>query len=145
MTERTALRKQLSALMQESDPQLSDVAFNDLALRIFRFQFEHNTPYRKYCERRAVVPDAIGHWLQVPAVPTAAFKEAALVSGNAEDAEAIFRTSGTTQGKEKRGMHYVLDLDLAVLMDRQHQLPRQGPLADHERPEEPRDRPDARR
>jgi hypothetical protein len=112
MTERVALRNQLSALMKESDPQLSDVAFNELALRIFGFQFEDNTPYRKYCERRGVVPDAIDHWLQVPAVPTAAFKEAALVSGNAANAEAIFRTSGTTQGKEKRGVHYVLDLDL---------------------------------
>ena len=94
MTEGVALRNQLSALMKESDPHLSDVAFNDLALRIFHFQFEHNAPYRKYCERRAIAPNTVDHWLQVPAVPTAAFKEVALVSGDATNAQAIFRTSG---------------------------------------------------
>lgn len=112
MQEHTSLRNQLAALMQESDPQLSDVAFNHLALRTFQFQFEHNQPYRKYCERRAVTPDRIDHWLQIPAVPTAAFKEAALVCGDADYAQAVFRTSGTTQGREKRGLHYVLDLQL---------------------------------
>jgi hypothetical protein len=112
MTERTPLRNELLRLMQESQPQLSDAAFNDLALRIFRFQFEHNLPYRKYCERRGVYPHSVRDWVNVPAVPTAAFKEAALVSGDASDAAAVFRTSGTTHGEEKRGAHYVLDLEL---------------------------------
>ena len=111
MAEPATLRKQLLTMMQEGSTDLSDDAFNDIALRIFRFQFEHNLPYRKYCQRR-IEHMAVDHWLQVPAVPTAAFKEAALVTGSHGDAQAVFKTSGTTQGQEKRGAHYVLDLEL---------------------------------
>jgi hypothetical protein len=48
----------------------------------------------------------------VPAVPTAGFKHVPLVAGNPVDAEAVFRTSGTTMGGERRGAHYILDLAL---------------------------------
>jgi hypothetical protein len=97
---------------QPFDEPLSDDAFNQHALRIFAFQFEHNAPYAAYCVRRERTPAAVAHWTQIPAVPTAAFKEVALVAGNAERAEAVFRTSGTTRGFEKRGVHYVLDTSL---------------------------------
>lgn len=107
-----SLRKQILAAMQRRDFSLDDDAFNDLALRVFEFQFTHNLPYRKYCERRQVQPGRVPHWLQIPAVPTAAFKEAALVAGDANAAQAVFLTSGTTQGQEKRGKHHVLDLEL---------------------------------
>ena len=91
---------------------LSDDDFTWLALSVFRFQFQNNLPYRKYCERRDATPDVIAQWLEIPALPTAAFKEARLVAGDAADAQAVFRTSGTTLGTEKRGAHYLLDLEL---------------------------------
>jgi Acyl-protein synthetase, LuxE len=111
MAERESLQHQIIALTQD-DTELSDVAFNDLAVSVFQFQFEHNTPYRRYCERRGVRPDRVQQWLDIPPVPTAAFKEAKLVAGDAELAEAVFLTSGTTRGAEKRGAHYVLDLSV---------------------------------
>ena len=112
MPERAALRQDIIALMQRDLPPVSDDAFNHLSKRVFKLQFDNNNPYRRFCERRGVAPDTIRTWLDIPAVPTAAFKAAALVSGNAADAEAVFKTSGTTQGEENRGTHYVLDLEL---------------------------------
>jgi hypothetical protein len=60
-------------------------------------------------------------------VPTDAFKAAPLVVGGADAAVAVFRTSGTTQGAERRGMHYFPDLALydAALREgfRAHLLP----------------------
>ena len=86
--------------------------FDALAAAAFRHQFERNEPYHRYCERRALRPADVRSWEDVPAVPTAAFKEAALICGDPRDAEAVFRTSGTTEGPERRGAHYVLDLAL---------------------------------
>lgn len=94
------------------DETLSDEEFDDLARRVFAYQFERNAPYAAYCRRRGLLPDAVEHWSEIPAVPTAAFKEVPLVSGDADRAEAVFRTSGTTLGHERRGVHYILDLSL---------------------------------
>ncbi len=86
--------------------------FNRLAVAAFRRQFAANEPYRRYCERRDATPQTVEHWSSIPAVPTAAFKSAALVCGDAAGAEIVFRTSGTSQGADRRGAHYVRDLSL---------------------------------
>jgi len=92
------------------DQPLDDDAFDRLAQRVFAYQFQRNGPYAAFCERRGLTPADITHWTDIPSVPTAAFKEVALVAGSAGEAEAVFRTSGTTQGEEKRGSHYIPDL-----------------------------------
>jgi hypothetical protein len=92
--------------------ELDDAAFNELALRIFAYQLAHNAPYAAYARLRGRGEDEVLHWSEIPAVPTAAFKEVPLVSGPASSAEAVFRTSGTTRGEERRGEHYLLDLSL---------------------------------
>jgi len=102
-------------------------SFEQLALRVFAYQYARNAAYRRYCERRKVTPETVQRWQAIPPVPTAAFKEAALICGDRSDAEAVFRTSGTTQGAEKRGAHYVRDLGLyeaaALPNFREHLLP----------------------
>jgi hypothetical protein len=106
-----ALRSMLVDLFGNPiDEPLDDDAFNRAALRVFAYQFAHNAPYAAFCQRRERTPATVEHWTDVPAVPTAAFKEVALTAGDAAGAEAVFRTSGTTQGVEKRGVHHVLDL-----------------------------------
>lgn len=94
------------------DQPLLDAEFNRIALRVFAHQYQRNAPYAAFCERRGRTPAQVTHWTQVPPVPTAAFREVSLVAGNAADAEAVFRTSGTTRGAEKRGVHYVLDVSV---------------------------------
>jgi hypothetical protein len=91
---------------------LDDAEFNALALRAFDYQMRHNAPYAAYARRRGREEGTLTHWSEIPAVPTAAFKEVALVSGDPASAEAVFRTSGTTRGEERRGEHYLPDLTL---------------------------------
>ncbi|MGQ0561920.1 MAG: LuxE/PaaK family acyltransferase [Gemmatimonadota bacterium] len=106
----SAIRNALKAVMRRgAGSRIPDAEFNDLALRAFAHQFELNVPYRRYCERRGRTPGAVANWTEIPAVPAGAFKEVALVAGNALDAAVIFRTSGTTRGAEQRGVQYLLD------------------------------------
>lgn len=108
-----ALRSGLAELLtMPFDASPDDDAFDSLALSIFRYQYERNAPYAAFCDRRGLTPVTVGHWSQIPAVPTAAFREVALVAGDPGAAAAAFRTSGTTRGTEKRGTHYVMDLAL---------------------------------
>jgi len=83
--------------------------FDPLALQVFAFQFERSPAYRRYCEAKDKTPDNVGSWREIPAVPTAAFKELDLVC---DQPEKVFFTSGTTQGPTKRGRHSVPRLDL---------------------------------
>ncbi|MGQ0813756.1 MAG: LuxE/PaaK family acyltransferase [Gemmatimonadota bacterium] len=107
------IRAALHELMRRgADAKLSEPEFNSLALRVFAHQFEHNAPYRRYCERRGRTPADTTRWTDMPAVPTGAFKEVALVAGNPKNAQLVFKTSGTTRGAEKRGIHYILDPSL---------------------------------
>ncbi|HEY4595504.1 MAG TPA: hypothetical protein VIJ02_03825 [Thermoanaerobaculia bacterium] len=78
-------------------------SFADLALAAFAWQFERVEPYRRLCERRGVSPRTVTDWRQVPAVPTAAFKTLTLAAAPAVE---IFRSSGTTQGEERRSVHH---------------------------------------
>jgi hypothetical protein len=102
----------LSRIAAGAHTPLSDGDFDRLARAVFAHQFACNTPYRQFCERRGVSPGGVGHWGEIPAVPTDAFKAAALVCGDPSGAAAVFRTSGTTAGRERRGTHYLPDLAL---------------------------------
>ena len=91
------------------DGTLTDAAFNALALRCFAYQFDNNPVYADFARTRGTLPK--DSWRQIPAVPASGFKAVRLVSGEQENVERVFRTSGTTSGVE-RGAHHVLDLGL---------------------------------
>jgi hypothetical protein len=95
-----------------SGARIPDPEFEALALAIFNHQFLHNVPYQAYCRSRGATPETVRHWTEVPAVPTSAFKVVPLVCGDPADAQAVFRTSGTTAGPGRRGEHYVPDLTI---------------------------------
>jgi len=86
--------------------------FNELAHAAFTLQFERIPAYRTLCERQGRTPKSVSRWHDVPAVPSAAMKALELCAGDAERPEAIFLTSGTTQGSDARGRHLVPRLDL---------------------------------
>jgi len=79
--------------------------FNQLALELFALQFKHNAVYRKICEGRRLTPKVVEHWTQIPAVPTAAFKELELTCLASEERIAVFHSSGTTEQKPSRHYH----------------------------------------
>jgi len=83
--------------------RLDDARFNDLALRLFSYQLRYNAPYARYCA--AVRITAPRSWEEIPAVPAAAFKEAAVTTFDPAKAALLFETSGTTGGAV--GRHYM--------------------------------------
>lgn len=100
------LDRDLIALLQQGcDQETDDATFNALAMRIFAYQFSANTPYQKFCQRRAQTPETVTHWRQVPAVPIGAFKELTLSCIAPEAAEAVWMSSGTTK-PERRSRHF---------------------------------------
>jgi hypothetical protein len=86
--------------------------FNELALELFALQFKHNSAYRKICEARTLMPQVVEHWTQIPAVPTAAFKELELTSLAPDERTAVFHSSGTTEQKPSRHFHYASSLEI---------------------------------
>lgn len=84
--------------------------FEPLALRVFRYQFEHVPPYREYCLSRGAKPETAETLSRVPYASTLAFKYARMESRAAPDSPGarLFFTSGTTIGKDERGRHLVL-------------------------------------
>lgn len=81
----------------------SDAEFGALALEVFQFQREHNAPYRQFCKFQKTAAK-LADWRQIPAVPTGAFRQAALRAFPAGETTATFRTSGTTG--EGYGSHH---------------------------------------
>ena len=85
---------------------IPDDAFNALALRIFAHQLRYDEPYAKYCAALGVTLERMPQsWEAIPAVPSAAFKEAALATFPPTQAELTFATSGTTGNAS--GYHYM--------------------------------------
>src|ERR1035437_8724360 len=86
--------------------------FNELALELFALQFKHNPAYRKICEARKLTPQVVEHWTQIPAVPTAAFKELELTSLVPDEPATVFPSSGTTEKKPSRHFHCASSLEI---------------------------------
>ncbi|MGA2280712.1 MAG: hypothetical protein ABSG80_10470 [Verrucomicrobiota bacterium] len=79
--------------------------FISLALELFALQFKYNAAYRKICEARGFTPKVIEHWTQIPAVPTATFKELELTCLAPTERTAVFHSSGTVEQKPSRHFH----------------------------------------
>jgi len=79
--------------------------FNRFALELFALQFNNNIAYRTICEARRRTPQGVEHWTQVPAVPTAMFKELELTCLPPGERTAIFHSSGTTEQTPSRHFH----------------------------------------
>lgn len=79
--------------------------FDALALELFALQFKHNLAYRKICEARKLTPQVVEHWTQIPAVPSAAFKELEMTSLAPHERTVVFHSSGTTEQKPSRHFH----------------------------------------
>ena len=88
-------------------------AFDDLALRVFAYQYEALAPYRSYCQRRGVLPSRIRTWSEIPAVPAQAFRDVRLWCDDDGAPARVFRTSGTTAGG-RPGEHYMSAAGLAL-------------------------------
>jgi hypothetical protein len=78
-------------------------AFLALARDLFAFQVQHDAPYAAYARSLGYHADRLPARVEdIPAVPSAAFKEARLAAFPPDETVLWFETSGTTQGRGGR-------------------------------------------
>lgn len=91
-------REILSFIRRYSEGPSPDPAFGSLATRVFKFQFENNPNYGKFCLTVGKTPSNVRHWREIPAIPSAGFRELVLTTFPVKKAVRVFKTSGTTGG-----------------------------------------------
>jgi phenylacetate-coenzyme A ligase PaaK-like adenylate-forming protein len=83
--------------------------FEKTALKVFRFQYEHNAVYREFCELLKVAPAAVKRLHDIPFLPIQFFKTHDVLSSG-EPVREIFTSSGTTGMATSR--HLITDISL---------------------------------
>ncbi|HET8809532.1 MAG TPA: acyl transferase [Flavobacteriaceae bacterium] len=86
----------------------SEAEFNETAIAVFQFQYEHNNVYREFCDLLKIEKSKIQEIAQIPFLPIQFFKSHK-VTASPEKPEQIFTSSGTTGISSK---HFVTDLSL---------------------------------
>lgn len=87
---------------------VNDSNFEDIAIRLFRFQAENNPVYKQYLRNLNVKPTRIERLFEVPFLPISFFKTQKIQTG-IWIPEAEFRSSGTTGLQTSR--HLVANLE----------------------------------
>src|SRR5690348_16968054 len=80
--------------------------FEQLAIEIFRFQYENNSVYKSYCDLVKTDVPNVTKILGIPFLPIQLFK-GHIVKTTPFEPEVIFESSGTTQTINSR--HFVKD------------------------------------
>jgi hypothetical protein len=89
--------------------------FDQRALALFRFQFQHIPAFRSWCEAMGCTPQTVTHWRQVPPVPVNAWKMATLWVDHGQPPAVVFETSGTSDGQPGRvALHDTACYDAAL-------------------------------
>ena len=82
--------------------------FNDLALKIFRFQAENCSPYKAYIHHLGIDIEPVDSLGKIPFLPISFFKSQKILASHSKQ-QTIFESSGTTG--QNTSQHYVSDLD----------------------------------
>jgi hypothetical protein len=95
---------QVLGFIAEPEP----AGFERLALEVFRYQFAHVPAYRAFCLSRNTDPSSVDGFSSIPFASTLAFKHAIVANDEClASAGLSFKTSGTTKGYARRGVHRV--------------------------------------
>lgn len=98
------------------------IDFSDKLERIFKYQFENNPVYRRYCEAlnpeilkqvsfaKATKTKVQNDKNNFPLLPIRAFKDTSVTTKPAQEPELVFKSSGTSD--MKRSKHRVMDASL---------------------------------
>ncbi|MCP9751096.1 acyl transferase [Ferruginibacter sp. HRS2-29] len=76
-------------------------AFEETALRVFLYQYEHTAFYRTYCNTIRIDPVRVDSLEKIPFLPIQFFKSATITSGDFVP-QVIFESSGTTGSVNSR-------------------------------------------
>lgn len=123
----TRLREFMLTCSRPSSIPPAEDRFAVLARELFAAQFETVPAYRALALRQGRTPANVTDWRDIPAVPTAAFKEFEFTSLPPDRRERVFHSSGTTQHKPGRVFHDAASLALyataAQIWFQRHLLP----------------------
>ena len=103
---RSEIEEELLAWMSEAAWSVDDARFEKLALALFAFQYDHCEPYARFCRALGQTPADVRRFIDIPAIPTGAFREFELRCFDLASAIKTFETSGTST--DRRG-HLHLD------------------------------------
>lgn len=81
--------------------------FHKTAMKVFRFQFQHNQVYQKYCLLLKKSPENVKHLTEIPFLPIEFFKSKDILS-SIDAVQTTFTSSGTTGMITSK--HHVTDL-----------------------------------
>lgn len=84
------------------------IEFEDLALRVFRYQAKNIKTYQKFIEYLEIEPEHIDNIYDIPFLPIEFFKSNIILDREPSGLETIFTSSGTTGMQTSK--HYVPDL-----------------------------------
>lgn len=100
-----SLRQSVFALREHDDP-----AFDRTAIALFRLHGRHNPVYREFIGHLGVNERSVRSVNQIPFLPIGFFKRHRVGIFDESDAEAIFKSSGTTGNTQS--YHHVADLSV---------------------------------
>jgi len=83
--------------------------FNELAIELFKYQYENNSVYRQYCDLLKVQVDGVHSIQRIPFLPISFFKTHE-VKTTAFEAETVFESSGTTGSVNSK--HFIKDVSI---------------------------------
>jgi len=98
-----------SEILECIRPDLDEDSFNQAALKLFKFQSKANLSYRNYLRSLGVTSEDVFHWTEIPALPSATFREQRVACFPPIETKRIFQTSGTTA--ENTGKHEFASLE----------------------------------
>ncbi|MFQ3577111.1 MAG: acyl transferase [Cytophagales bacterium] len=104
MSERDILKSEILNL-NHSEPE----KFDDLAIRLFRYQFGQNQLFRKWCIHFNKTPDNVTTIIDLPFIPISFFKQFELKSTEMPT-KMIFKSSGTSGLQNSQ--HFITDLEI---------------------------------
>lgn len=82
--------------------------FDSTCMSVFRYQYQYNPIYRKWCDLMGSTPATVQTPAQILPLPVSFFKQETIITG--ARATHYFESSGTTQTQNSR--HWVHDLDI---------------------------------
>ncbi len=100
---------QITSKIQENLFLEDNFNFNEIALKLFDYQYEHNSVYRQFVDLLKIDKSSIDSYLKVPFLPISFFKSHKIISGSFNE-QKIFESSGTTG--QINSKHFVADLAL---------------------------------
>lgn len=81
--------------------------FDDVALQVFKFQYQNVSVYREFCMLQKRSPENVNSIFEIPFLPIELFKTNEVIA-DGRQAQAIFESSTTTGNVPSR--HYIADL-----------------------------------